>query len=146
MSTSPPRGRIVVGTLGLDGHEVGAMAVARLLVRHGFEVIYLGKHNPPERFVVTAESEDAQVIGISIHSWEFTAHIDALVADARERGIAVVVGGSVLTASDQADLEARGVRGVFGPWASAEDIVARLDQIVEERREEPTPTQRRDQG
>jgi len=132
MSSPLPRGRIVVGTLGLDGHEVGAMAVARMLMRHGFEVIYLGKHNPPERFVTTAENEDAEVIGISIHSWEFTAHIDDLVAKATERGVAVVVGGSVLTTSDRTDLEARGVRAVFGPWASPRDIVARLDRIVAE--------------
>jgi methylmalonyl-CoA mutase cobalamin-binding subunit len=32
-------GRVVIGTLGLDQHEVGAMAISRILIRHGYEVI-----------------------------------------------------------------------------------------------------------
>jgi methylmalonyl-CoA mutase cobalamin-binding domain/chain len=81
-------GRVVVGTLGLDQHEVGAMAVARLLMRHGFEVIYLGRFNTPEKMAATAEHEDAEVIGVSIHSWELTAYVDDLVAAARRAGVA----------------------------------------------------------
>ena len=35
--------KIVIGMLGLDQHEVGAMAISRILVRHGYDVIYLGR-------------------------------------------------------------------------------------------------------
>ena len=39
-SPGPARpGKIVIGTLGLDQHEVGAMAISAILVRHGYEVI-----------------------------------------------------------------------------------------------------------
>ncbi len=123
-------GRVVVGTLGLDQHEVGAMAVARLLMRHAFEVIYLGRFNTPEKMAATAEHEDAEVIGVSIHSWELTAYIDDLVAAARRVGAAAVVGGAVLTEDDRVSLQARGVDAVFGPWASEENIVATLNDLV----------------
>ena len=123
-------GRVVVGTLGLDQHEVGAMAVARLLMRQGFEVIYLGRFNTPEKMAATAEHEDAEVIGVSIHSWELTAYVDDLVTAARRAGVAVVVGGSVLTEDDRASLQGRGVDAVFGPWASEETIVAALRDLV----------------
>ena len=52
-------GRIVIGTLGLDQHEVGAMGISRILIRHGYEVIYLGRFNTPERLTAAAEQEEA---------------------------------------------------------------------------------------
>jgi methylmalonyl-CoA mutase, C-terminal domain len=111
-------GRIVIGTLGLDQHEVGAMAISQLLTRHGYEVIYLGRFNTPERLAAVAEQEDADVVGVSVHSWEFIAYADELLARCRELGVGLVLGGSVLTRRDQADLLARGVDAVFGPYAS----------------------------
>ena len=140
MTGDSPRGRVVVGTIGLDQHEVGAMAVSQLLMRNGFEVIYLGRFNTPERFAAAAESEDAHVIGVSIHSWELTSYAEGLVAAAADVDVALVVGGSVLTDEDRAALEGRGVDAVFGPWASEEEIVARMDELVADvsaRRAEP---------
>ena len=79
-------GRIVIGTLGLDQHEVGAMAISQFLVRQGYEVIYLGRFNTPERLAAVAEQEDADLIGVSVHSWEFLAYADELVARCRDLG------------------------------------------------------------
>ena len=59
-------GRIVIGTLGLDQHEVGAIAISHFLVRQGYEVIYLGRFNTPERLAATAAQEDADLIGVSV--------------------------------------------------------------------------------
>ena len=39
--------RVLIGILGLDQHEVGAMAVARMLRDAGMEVVYLGRFNLP---------------------------------------------------------------------------------------------------
>src|SRR5437764_1109664 len=111
-------GRIVIGTLGLDQHEVGAMAISQILVRHGYEVIYLGRFNTPERLAAVAVQEDADIVGVSVHSWEFTGYADDLVHRCRELGIGLVFGGSVLTDRDRADLTARGADAVFGPYAA----------------------------
>jgi methylmalonyl-CoA mutase cobalamin-binding domain/chain len=124
------RGRIVVGTLGLDQHEVGAMAVAQLLMRHGFEVVYLGRFNTPARLAAVAEQEDADVVGVSVHSWELAAYAGELVDACHAVGAAVVVGGSVLTEADERALRSRGVDATFGPYARDDLIVARLDELV----------------
>jgi methylmalonyl-CoA mutase cobalamin-binding domain/chain len=124
------RGRIVVGTLGLDQHEVGAMAVAQLLMRHGFEVVYLGRFNTPAKLATVAEQEDADVVGVSVHSWELAAYAGELVDACHAAGAAVVVGGSVLTEADERVLERLGVDASFGPYAPEEAIVSRLDALV----------------
>ncbi|MEA2169689.1 MAG: hypothetical protein QOF76_2989 [Solirubrobacteraceae bacterium] len=110
------------------------MAVARLLMRHGFEVIYLGRFNTPEKFGRVAADEDAEVVGVSVHSWEFLGYADDLVAAAREAGAAVVVGGAVITEGDRAELTRKGVDAVFGSWAGEDQIVTTLDALVAEVR------------
>jgi methylmalonyl-CoA mutase cobalamin-binding domain/chain len=123
-------GRIVIGTLGLDQHEVGAMAISRILIRHGYEVIYLGRFNTPERLTAAAEQEDADLVGVSIHSWEYAAYADELLARCRELGMGLVLGGSVLTERDQADLLGRGADAVFGPYASEATMLRQIDAVV----------------
>ena len=123
-------GRVVIGTLGLDQHEVGAMAISRILIRHGYEVIYLGRFNTPERLTAAAEQEDADLVGVSIHSWEYAAYADELLARCRELGMGLVLGGSVLTERDQADLLGRGADAVFGPYASEATMLRQIDAVV----------------
>lgn len=123
-------GKIVIGTLGLDQHEVGAMAISQILVRHGYEVIYLGRFNTPQRLAAAAEQEDADLIGVSVHSWEYAAYADELLARCRDLGIGLVVGGSVLTEQDQAALLARGADAVFGPYASQASMLAQIEAVV----------------
>jgi methylmalonyl-CoA mutase cobalamin-binding domain/chain len=123
-------GRLVIGTLGLDQHEVGAMAISQILVRHGYEVVYLGRFNTPERMAAVAEQEDADVIGVSVHSWEFTAYADELVRRCRDLGIGLVFGGSVLTDADRAGLLARGADAVFGAYSAQDEMLRQIDAVV----------------
>jgi methylmalonyl-CoA mutase cobalamin-binding domain/chain len=129
------RGRIVVGTLGLDQHEVGAMAVSQLLMRSGFEVIYVGRFNTPEKLARVAEQEDADIVGVSVHSWELVSYAPDLVDACHAIGVALVVGGSVLTEDDERALSAIGVDATFGPYAPEDAIVARLEELVARVRE-----------
>jgi len=124
------RGRVVLGVIGLDQHEVGALAVAQLLTRHGFEVIYLGRFQTPQRMVAAAVAEDAEIVGVSCHSWEFTSFVPELVALARQSGLGVVVGGSVITEQDADWLRGRGVHATFGPLATDEQIVTGIGGIA----------------
>ncbi|MEK7799418.1 MAG: cobalamin-dependent protein, partial [Acidobacteriota bacterium] len=50
--------RLLIGKVGLDGHDRGAKIVARALRDAGFEVIYTGLHQTPEMVVATALQED----------------------------------------------------------------------------------------
>jgi methylmalonyl-CoA mutase cobalamin-binding domain/chain len=139
--SQPRPGRIVIGTLGLDQHEVGAMAVSRILVRHGYDVIYLGRFNTPGRLAAAAAQEDADVIGVSVHSWEFVAYAGELVRRCRELGIGLVLGGSVLTDTDRADLVAHGADAVFGPYAAEAEMLQQIGAVVRRvRAGSPAPT------
>jgi methylmalonyl-CoA mutase C-terminal domain/subunit len=124
--------RVWIGTLGLDQHEVGATAVARLLRDAGMEVIYAGRFNLPPGIVKAAVEEDVDVIGLSCHSWEYLEYIDELMLLLRQReiNVPVVVGGSVITAGDERLLREKGVAAVFGPTAPVEDIPAAIRRLV----------------
>jgi len=129
------KGRIVVGMLGLDQHELGAIAVVRLLRDAGMEVVYAGRFNTPQSIVQAAIDEDVDVIGISCHSWEFVEYTPELIALIVDKGVdvPVVLGGSVITASDAAQLKGQGVAAVFGASCGSDEIVKTIYELVRGR-------------
>ena len=117
--------RVVVAKPGLDGHDRGAKIVARALRDAGFEVIYTGLHQTPEQIVATAVQEDADAIGLSVlsgaHNYLFKRVLDLL----RENGAedVVVFGGGIIPPDDIAALKALGVKELFTPGTSTQDII-----------------------
>jgi methylmalonyl-CoA mutase C-terminal domain/subunit len=124
--------RILIGTYALDQHEAGAQYIARLLRDAGAEVVYLGRFNLPEHVAAVAVQEDADLIGMSCHSWEYLACTRELLARLRAAGrpVPVVLGGSVITPADAAVLHEEGVAAVFGPGSTPADIVATIRAIT----------------
>lgn len=61
----PTSGKVVIGTVQGDLHDIGKNLVAIMLKGAGFEVIDLGHDVPPEKFVQAAIQENAAVIGMS---------------------------------------------------------------------------------
>ena len=117
--------RVVVAKPGLDGHDRGAKIVARALRDAGFEVIYTGLHQTPEQIVATALQEDADAIGLSVlsgaHNYLFKAVLDLL----KEKGAddVAVFGGGIIPPEDVAALKKLGVKELFGPGTSTQDII-----------------------
>ena len=124
--------KILLGILGMDQHEVGALAVASMLRDAGLEVVYLGRFNLPPHIVKAAVQEDADVIGLSCHSWEYIYYLDELMQLLQEQDleIPVVVGGSVLTPDDERAMRKKGISAAFGPGASADSIVSTVQQLA----------------
>ncbi len=124
--------RVVVGVLGMDQHEVGAVGIARTLRDEGMEVIYTGCFNTPETIVRTAIEEDADIIGISSHSWEYLYYMPELLELLKQHDldIPVVLGGSVITDEDAAVMREKGVAAVFGSGSVVADMVAAVRQLV----------------
>ena len=60
-----PVGKVVMGTVQGDLHDIGKKLVAMMLEGSGFEVIDLGTDVPPERFVEAVEESEAQLVGLS---------------------------------------------------------------------------------
>ena len=124
--------RVLIAVLGMDQHEVGAVAVSRLLRDAGMEIIYLGRFNTPAGIVKTSIEENADVIGLSCHSWEYLHYMPDLFKLLKEEDldIPVVVGGSVITAGDIRKLQDMGVAAAFGPSATNDGIVKGIRQLV----------------
>jgi methylmalonyl-CoA mutase C-terminal domain/subunit len=127
--------RILLAILGLDQHEAGAFAVARILRDAGMEVIYLGRFGTPEMVVDSALEEGVDVIGLSCHSWEYLYYLDELfeLLKSRELEIPVVVGGSVINQDDENEIRAKGVAATFGPGSDAGEIVQKIRSLAEAR-------------
>ena len=124
--------RVVVAKPGLDGHDRGAKIVARALRDAGFEVIYTGLHQTPEQIVATAVQEDADAIGLSVlsgaHNYLFKRVLDLL----KEKGAedVVVFGGGIIPPEDIAALKAIGVKELFTPGTSTQDIIRFVHEHV----------------
>jgi methylmalonyl-CoA mutase, C-terminal domain len=117
--------RVVVAKPGLDGHDRGAKIVARALRDAGFEVIYTGLHQTPEQIVATAIQEDADAIGLSVlsgaHNYLFQRVLELLAEHGA--GDIAVFGGGIIPPEDIAALKAMGVKELFTPGTSTQDIV-----------------------
>ena len=124
-STSDQRIRVLVGKVGLAGHDRGVKVVCRALRDAGMEVIYTGLHRTPEDVVEAAIQEDVDLIGISVLSGAHMHIFPRVIELLRERQAAdiLVFGGGVISPNDAGQLEAAGVAAIFGQDSSLQAIV-----------------------
>ena len=127
--------RVLVAKPGLDGHDRGAKIVARALRDAGMEVVYTGLHQTPEQIVEAALQEDAQCVGLSIHSGAHMTLFPKVVELLAERsaGDVVVFGGGIIPREDIAELKRLGVAEVFGPGTPTSEIVTWVREHVAQR-------------
>jgi 5-methyltetrahydrofolate--homocysteine methyltransferase len=97
----PSIGRVVIGTVKGDLHDIGKSLVAIMLKGAGFEVIDLGKDVPAEKFIEAAHDSGAQVIGLSALLTTTMPMMKEVIRLAREQGlyghIRIIVGGAPLS-------------------------------------------------
>jgi methylmalonyl-CoA mutase cobalamin-binding domain/chain len=128
--------RLLVGKVGLDGHDRGAKIIARALRDAGFEIIYTGLHQTPEAVVATAVQEDVDGIGLSILSGAHNTIFPKILALLRERqaGDVVVFGGGIIPDEDRESLVRAGVRAIFTPGTSTQQVIEWVKENVTRRR------------
>ena len=118
--------RIMVAKPGLDGHDRGARIIARAFRDAGFEVVYTGLHQTPEEIVEAAIQEDVDMIGLSslagAHGYLFPRVVELL--EKRGADDIVVCGGGIIPDEDIKTLENNGIKRIFTPGTSLDDIVA----------------------
>jgi len=121
--------RVLIAVLGLDQHEVGAVAVSRALRDAGIEVIYAGRFNLPPMLVETAMQEGVDLIGISCGSWEYLYLVPELIEMLKEQGldIPVIIGGPIITPGDEREMKEMGVAATFGPGSTTEEIIQAIE-------------------
>lgn len=127
--------RVLVAKIGLDGHDRGSRIVAAYLRDAGMEVIYTPPWQEIPALVRLATDEDVDVIGISSLATDHLLVpklIEAMRASDLGK-IPVVVGGIVPDEDEKALLEA-GVRRIFHPGSSRDDIVDTISALAAETR------------
>ena len=124
--------RILIAKVGLDGHDRGIKVVARILRDAGFEVIYTGLFQTPETVAAAAVDEDVDAIGLSMLSGAHMTLAPLVVTEVRKRGIDIpVVVGGIVPDHDLEPLREAGIAAVFTPGATAEQIVAELQEVLD---------------
>ena len=126
---APPAGRVVLGTVQGDLHDIGKNLVGILLRGAGWEVIDLGTDVPATRFLEAAESSGARVIGLSALLTTTMPRMAEVVALLRERGLSgrvkLIVGGAPVTQAFADEIGADG-------WGfDAESAVRRVKVLME---------------
>jgi methylmalonyl-CoA mutase C-terminal domain/subunit len=127
--------RVLIAKPGLDGHDRGAKVVARALRDAGMEVIYAGLRQTPEDIVTSAIEEDVDLVGLSILSGAHMVLFPRVLKLLKERGAGdvPVFAGGIIPDEDARRLKRIGVKAIFGPGASLEEIVATAREIARRR-------------
>jgi methylmalonyl-CoA mutase C-terminal domain/subunit len=124
--------RILIGKVGLDGHEVGARVVAKALADAGMEVIYTGLRQTPEMIVKAAIEEGVDLIGISILSGShmtFLPEIISLLNQYKASDIPLIAGG-IIPGEDISVLKQIGLKEIFPPETPTSEIVDFVKNLI----------------
>ena len=101
VETGAPRvGKMVIGTVKGDIHDIGKNLVSMMMEGAGFEVVDLGINNAAEKYIDAAKAEDADIIGMSALLTTTMPYMKVVIDTMKELGIRedyiVLVGGAPL--------------------------------------------------
>ena len=121
------RGRVVIGTVKGDLHDIGKNIVAMMLQGAGFEVFDLGAEVPKEKFIEFVKKENADIVGMSAlltTTMLFMKEvIEELECEGLRERVKVIIGGAPVT---QSYAEEIGADGYSPDAASAVDLTKRI--------------------
>ncbi len=96
-----PVGKVVIGTVRGDLHDIGKNLVAAMLEGGGFEVIDLGVDVPPEKFIEAVKEKGAQVVAMSALLTTTMPGMKTTIEAIKEAGlkdqVKVMIGGAPVT-------------------------------------------------
>lgn len=126
--------RVLVGKVGLDGHDRGAKVIARSLMEGGMEVIYTGLHLTPEQIAQSAIQEDVDIVGLSILSGAHMTLLPKIISLLKKQGAKIpVLAGGIISDEDRRKLKRLGVLEVFGPGTHTQEVISFIKQAVATR-------------
>ncbi len=125
--------KILIAKIGLDGHDRGALLVARELKEAGHEAIYSGLHRTPEEIAIMSAEEDVDVIAVGILSGAHMALIPILIEELEKRQInKPITFGGIITKKESESLKNMGIKAIFNAGTPLKDIVKKIEQIANE--------------
>jgi methylmalonyl-CoA mutase cobalamin-binding domain/chain len=135
-SDVPPIGKIVIGTVKGDVHDIGKNLVGMMLEGAGFEVIDLGINNPVEKYLAALEQHRPDILGMSALLTTTMPYMKVVIDTLREKGLRedyiVLVGGAPLN-----ETFAKAV-GADAYCRDAAMAVETAKKLIAERRQAPS--------
>jgi len=124
--------RVLIAKPGLDGHDRGAKLIARALSDAGMEVIYTGIRQTPEQITNAAIQEGVDIVGLSClsgaHNHLFR-EVSRLLTQKGAQNIQVF-GGGIIPLEDVSKLKEAGIRKIFQPGASTQEIIKYIQETI----------------
>ena len=137
LKKSNPKIKILIATIGLDGHDRGAKVISQALKESGIEVLYLGIRNTPKSIVDKAISNNVDLIGISSLSGGYLNHFMTTLKLLKQKNVNIsIIGGGIIPEDDKQILIKAGIKDIFSPGTSLKTIISRINQIIEENHKE----------
>jgi len=124
-----PAGRVAIGTVKGDLHDIGKNLVASLLEGGGFEVIDLGVNVPPEKFIETVQTRNANIVAMSALLTTTMPAMKTTIEAMKQAGVRdkvkVLIGGAPITQKYADEIGADGYsENAVGAVALAKKAVA----------------------
>jgi 5-methyltetrahydrofolate--homocysteine methyltransferase len=120
-----PAGRVVIGTVKGDLHDIGKNLVAMMLEGGGFEIIDLGTDVTPDKYIEAIQKEEVDILGMSALLTTTMPNMGAIINAISEAGlrdkVKIIIGGAPVTADYADQIGADG----FAPDASQAVSLAR---------------------
>ncbi len=128
--------KVLIGKVGLDGHDRGAKVISSALRDAGIEVIYAGLRQTPESIVEASIQEDVDAIGISVLSGAHMTIFPKIkkLMDENNMNDVLLFGGGIISQEDIKELEKSGIGRIFTPGANTMEIVEYVKKKVKENR------------
>lgn len=137
--------RVLLGKIGLDGHDRGLRMIAAWLRNAQMEVIYMGTHLAPQVMAKAAVDEDVDVIGLSFQGADHVPLVRLMAKEMEEEhldDILFVVGGNI-PKRDISVLVEMGVDRVFPSGTPMATCVDYIRENAQRKRDAGAPRKRR---
>jgi 5-methyltetrahydrofolate--homocysteine methyltransferase len=122
-----PAGKVVMGTVEGDLHDIGQNLVSMMLEGAGFEVINLGAEVTADKFIAGVRENDANLVGLSALLTTTMTHMPEVIEALQEAGVRkqvkVMVGGAPVTQEYASEI---GADGYAPDAASATKLAKKL--------------------
>ncbi len=131
------RPRVLLGKMGLDGHDRGVKLIARALRDSGIHVIYSGLWQTPRSLAISARDEDADVIAASMMSNSHLVLVPRLIDECGKVGrpdMVVNIGG-IIPQEDVQSMKDAGVNRIYHTGTTMHEIIDGVREAT--RRYEP---------
>ena len=136
---APKVGKMVIGTVKGDIHDIGKNLVSMMMEGAGFEVIDIGINNPVENYLAAIEEHQPDIVGMSALLTTTMPYMKVVIDEMKAKGIRddyiVLVGGAPLNEEFGAAVGADGYcRDAAVAVEMAKDLIARRHNLLAARR------------